>query len=151
MLAGTKIGQQSEEKIEPIDVEIKFRYNDRMVRKMEFLELTFDNFKDCIAFATKFRLCSNFAQFFEGELSRVATSSKGDLRSTKKSTHLLYEERNNEKETSAGAKGHFSRMNRVSYKNYMLEGNNSRILDKRKSSLGLVRDKDDHPANKSFY
>lgn len=151
MKAGTKVGALPEEKIESLDFEIKLKFNDRVVKKSEFLELTFESFRACLTFSTKFRLSSNFAQFYEGETGKTAASPRKSLKPSKGGPHLLYDEKGYDRAMSAGLKAPFSRMNNITYKNYAVEGSNPKGLDKRKSGGGLIRERDELAVNKSFY
>ena len=140
------MGTHSDEKSETNDFEIKMRFNDRLVKKVEFLELTFENFKDCLNFSTKFRTSSNFAQFFDEPVKSIIPPKT--LKPSKGGTHLIYDEKANEKPVSA--KLPTSRLNSVTYKNYLTEGTGSKALDKRKTSLGMIRDRE-VAGNRSFY
>ena len=122
-LAGSKINTQIDERPEGMDFEIKMKYHDRMVRKLEFLELVFDGFKECLEFSSAFRLCGNFTQFFEGGSFRPLDSRRISLKPVKGGPHLLYNDRDHDRNMtldlkSPGIKSPFTRINNLNYKNY---------------------------------
>jgi len=156
LLAGIKVGTQVEEKPETQDLDFKIRYGDRMVKKVEFLELTFEAFKGCIAYSSKYRISSNFAQFYEGESLKIAnTPRKSSLKPVRGGPHLLYEEKGNNipATTTASLKPLNSKLANVGYKNYVSEGVGVKVMDRRRSPAGMIKEREDLSinVNRSFY
>ncbi len=154
-IAGLKLGpQQMEDKIENPELEIKLKFNDKLVRKIEFLELTFEGFKGCLSYTTKYRMANNFAHFYENETVRLGTTrKKSSMRPVRGDSHLMYEEKGNEGQGS-NSKQPYSKIANMSYRNYVSEGVGIKTLDKKRSPvgpLGVNRDKEDVYANRSFY
>lgn len=146
------MGSVIEEKSDLPDFEVKLKFNDRLVKKVEFLELTFETFKGCLSFSTKFRLANNFAQFFEGETSKGNPTPRKALKPVRGTPHLLYEEKGMEIPTStsnSNAKPTHSKLASMSYKNYVSEGVGIKLSDSRgKSPAGTGRE---YGVNRSFY
>jgi len=152
LLAGVKVGSQIEEKPDFQEFEVKLRYNDRLVKKVEFLELTFDAFKGCLTYSSKFRVASNFAQFYEGESAKIAnTPRKASLKPVRGGPHLLYEEKGNDIPVSTNLKSLHSKISHVGYKNYVSEGVGIKMLDKKRSPAGLIKEREEYGINRSFY
>jgi len=152
-LAGSKVGAVVEDKSDMPDFEVKLKFNDRLVKKVEFLELTFETFKGCLSFSTKYRLATNFAQFYEGETAKVSPTPRKSLKPVRGTPHLLYEEKGMEIPNSTpNTKPSYSKLAGSSYRNYVSEGVGIKLSDSRgKSPAGTGRASDYSANNKSFH
>jgi len=151
-LAGTRFHTLPDERTESQDIDVKLKHNDKVVGKVEFLELTLENFKDCLSFSTKFKRASNFAHFFEEETERLIYDSlQKSSKPAKGGAHLLYDDKLNQKSIPLGVKPPFSRLANKGYNNYRTESSQGKApLEKRKGSVNIMRDRDHSLGNKSF-
>lgn len=142
-----------DEKTEPAqDIDVKLKHNDKVVGKVEFLELTLDNFKDCLSFSTKFKRAHNFTHFFEEETDKnVFDTLQKSSKPAKGGAHLLYEDKVNQRSIPTGMKPPFSRLANLGYNNYRAESFQGKApLEKRKGSVNILRERDQSLGNKSF-
>lgn len=49
-------------------MEITFKYNDYMISKCDYLEITLETLKPALAYITKYKFAPNFDHFFESEI-----------------------------------------------------------------------------------
>ena len=147
--AGTRFHTLPDERTESQqDIDVKLKHNDKVVGKVEFLELALENFKDCLSFSTKFKRASNFAHFFEEETDKhVYETLQRPSKPAKGGAHLLYDDKVSQKSIPTGVKPPFSRLSSVGYNNYRTESFQGKApLEKRKGSVNIIRDL----GNKSF-
>jgi len=73
------------------------------ILKLEFLLAVFENFKSCLIFSTKYRVSTDFGQFFESESMRVNQLLERSMR--KETSQNLHQSRLKTGEDSLREKG----------------------------------------------
>lgn len=133
-----------DEKLETLDLEVKLKYNDRMVKKVEYLELVFDNFKECLEFSSAARFCSNFSQLLESGILKPVEKRRPSVKPVRGGLHLLYDDKDFEKSLNLSIKTPvintpFSRINTMNYKNYRADQLKS--TERRRSPASFISNK----------
>lgn len=111
---------------------------------MEYLELVFENFKDCLEFSSASRLCGSFTQLLDSGILKTSESRRPSIKPIRGNLHLLYDDRNVEKNVALGLnspliKTPFSRINTVNYKNY--RGDQLKSTERRRSPASFISNK----------
>ena len=116
----------------------KIIYNGKMVTKFDFLQIAFENFRQCLSFALKFRN-NNFLTFFEAEYKKASPMKILAINGQFKRTLINNRDEKRPLSTAAG-KLSTSRLNKIS--SYSGHPDNNKLLGKSLSQGIYVEESD---------